>query len=168
MNWLDIVIVVIAASLGLAGLLRGAIKTAFSIAGLVLGIILAGRYYGPLATLLSPGGAIWAVIAAYAIILIATMIAAGVIGWIVAKLVHVTLLGWLDRLIGGILGVGIGLLLIAAMLAIVSKYLPGSVETISQSALARFLIERFPLLLALLPEEFDFIRDLFSPSGQIH
>ena len=168
MNWLDIVIIVVAALFGLIGLWRGAIRTAFSIAGLILGIILAGRYYGPFAALLSPGGASWAEIAAYAIILIATMIVAGVIGWIVAKLVHITLLGWLDRLVGGILGVGIGLLLFAAMLAVVSKYLPGSVETISQSALARFLIEGFPLLLALLPEEFDFIRDLFSPSGQIH
>ena len=168
MNWLDIVIIVIAAVFGLVGLWRGAIRTAFGIAGLVLGIILAGRCYQPFAALLSPGGASWAGIAAYAIILIATMIVAGVIGWIVAKLVHITLLGWLDRLVGGILGVGIGLLLVAAMLAIVSKYLPGSVETISQSALARFLIERFPLLLALLPEEFDFIHDLFSPSGQIN
>ena len=168
MNWLDIVIIVVAAVFGLVGLWRGAIRTAFGIAGLVLGIILAGRCYQPFAALLSPGGASWAGIAAYAIILIATMIVAGVIGWIVAKLVHITLLGWLDRLVGGILGVGIGLLLVAAMLAIVSKYLPGSVETISQSALARFLIERFPLLLALLPEEFDFIHDLFSPSGQIN
>lgn len=168
MNWLDIVIIVIAAVFGLVGLWRGAIRTAFGIAGLVLGIILAGRCYQPFAALLSPGGASWAGIAAYAIILIATMIVAGVIGWIVAKLVHITLLGWLDRLVGGILGVGIGLLLVAAMLAIVSKYLPGSVETISQSALARFLMERFPLLLALLPEEFDFIHDLFSPSGQIN
>jgi len=168
MNWLDIVIIVVAALFGLVGLWRGAIRTAFGIAGLVLGIILAGRYYGPFAALLSPGGASWAGIAAYAIILIATMIVAGVIGWIVAKLVHITLLGWLDRLVGGILGVGIGLLLVAAMLAIVSKYLPGSVETISQSALARFLMDRFPLLLALLPEEFDFIRDFFSPPGQVH
>ncbi len=168
MNWLDIVIIIVAAIFGLVGLWRGAIRTAFGIAGLVLGIILAGRYYGSLAALLSPDGASWAGIAAYAIILIATMIIAGVIGWIVAKLVHITLLGWLDRLVGGILGVGIALLLVAAMLAIVSKYLPGAVETISQSLLARFLIERFPLLLALLPEEFDFIRDLFSHSGQIH
>jgi len=168
MNWLDIVIIIVAAIFGLVGLWRGAIRTAFGIAGLVLGIILAGRYYRSLAALLSPDGASWAGIAAYAIILIATMIIAGVIGWIVAKLVHITLLGWLDRLVGGILGVGIALLLVAAMLAIVSKYLPGAVETISQSLLARFLIERFPLLLALLPEEFDFIRDLFSHSGQIH
>ena len=162
MNWVDIVIIAVAALFGLLGLWQGFIKALFGIAGLIGGIVLAGHFYQGLALKLSAEGATWAGIAAYAIILIATMIVAGVIGWVVAKLVHITLLGWLDRLIGGILGVGIGLLLVAAVLAIVSKYLPGSVETISQSALAGFLMARFPLLLALLPEEFDFLSGLFT------
>jgi len=55
-------------------------------------------------------------------------------------------------------------MLCAAVLAIVGKYLPGTEEAISHSAIAKLLIEQFPLLLALLPEEFDFIRDFFSPS----
>ena len=168
MNWIDIVIIVVAALFGLLGLWRGAIRTAFGIAGLVLGVVLAGRYCEPFAAVLSPGGASWAEIAAYAIILLATFFVAGIIGSIVSRLVHITLLGWVDRLIGGILGVGIGLLLVAAMLAIVSKYLPGAVETISQSVLARFLMAQFPLLLALLPEDFEFLRDFFSPSGQTY
>jgi membrane protein required for colicin V production len=93
------------------------------------------------------------------------LIVAGVVGWLVAKLVHLVLLGWLDRLVGCILGVFIGGLLCAAVLAIVLKYYPGAEAVISQSGLARFLMRGFPLLLALLPEEFDFIHDFFSPSG---
>ena len=165
MNWLDIVIIVVAVLLGIAGLRQGIIKTAFGIAGLIGGIVLAGRYYGGLAALLSPSGATCANIAAYAIILIATLIVASVIGWFVAKLVHLTILGWLDRLVGCVLGVVIGSLLCAAILAIVGKYYPGTEAVISQSVIAKFLMGGFPLLLALLPEEFDFIRDFFSPSG---
>ena len=165
MNWLDIVIIVVAVLLGIAGLRQGIIKTVFGIAGLIGGIVLAGRYYGGLAALLSPAGATWANIAAYAIILLATLIVASVIGWFVAKLVHLTILGWLDRLVGCVLGVIIGSLLCAAVIAIVGKYYPGTEAVISQSVIAKFLMERFPLLLALLPEEFDFIRDFFSPSG---
>ena len=165
MNWLDIVIIVVAVLLGIAGLRQGIIKTVFGIAGLIGGIVLAGHYYSGLAVLLSPAGATWANIAAYAIILIATLIIAGVIGWFVARLVHFTMLGWLDRLVGCILGVFIGSLLCAAVLAIVGKFYPGTEAVISQSVIARFLMEQFPLLLALLPEEFDFIRDFFSPSG---
>jgi len=165
MNWLDIVIIVVAVLLGIVGLRQGIIKTVFGIAGLIGGIVLAGRYYGGLAALLSPSGATWANIAAYAIILFATLIVAAVIGSLVAKLVHLVMLGWLDRLVGCILGVFIGGLICAAVLAIVGKYYPGAEAVISQSAVARFLMERFPLLLALLPEEFDFIRDFFTTSG---
>jgi membrane protein required for colicin V production len=164
MNWLDIVIIVVAVLLGIVGLRQGIIKTVFGIAGLIGGIVLAGRYYGGLAALLSPSGATWANIAAYAIILFATLIVAGVVGSLVAKLVHLVMLGWLDRLVGCVLGIFIGGLLCAAVLAIVGKYYPGAEAVISQSAVARFLMERFPLLLALLPEEFDFIRDFFITS----
>jgi membrane protein required for colicin V production len=164
MNWLDIVIIVVAVLLGLAGLRQGIIRTVFGIAGLIGGIVLAGRYYDELAALLSPAGATWANIAAYAIILIATLIVAGVVGHLVAKLVHFAALGWLDRLVGCVLGVVIGGLFCAAVLAIVGKYYPGAEAVISQSVIAKFMMEQFPLLLALLPEEFDFIRDFFITS----
>jgi len=164
MNWLDIVIIVVAVLLGIAGLRQGIIRTVFGIAGLIGGIVLAGRYYGGLAALLFPSGAIWGNIAAYAIILLATLLVAGVIGWLIAKLVNFAALGWLDRLVGFILGIVIGGLLCAAVLAIVGKYYPGAEAVISQSVIARFLMEQFPLLLALLPAEFDFIRDFFITS----
>ena len=164
MSWLDATIIVIALVFGLSGLRKGAIRAAFDIAGLVAGIVLAGRYYQSLASILSSSGAVWAKIAAYAIILLVTLVVASVIGWIVAKLVHITILGWIDRLVGLVLGVAIGSMLCAAALAIVSKYFPSSEAIISQSAIARFLMDQFPLLLVLLPEEFDFIRDFFSQS----
>ncbi len=161
MNWLDIVIIVVAAFFGLFGLWQGAIKALFGLAGLVGGIVLAGRYYDDLAGILSPSGATWSEVAAYALIVIATLVAAGAIGWLVSHLVHITMLGWLDRLIGFLLGAAVGCLLCAAILAIISKYFPGSQSIISQSAVAKFLMEQFPLLLALLPDEFDFVRNLF-------
>lgn len=162
MNWLDIIIIVIAALFGLCGLWQGAIKALFGLAGLLGGIALAGHYYQALASILSPSGASWSGIAAYAIILAATLVVAGVIGWLVSHLVHITMLGWVDRLGGFILGAAIGSILCAAILAIISKYVPGSQTIISQSAIARFLMEQFPLLLALLPEEFGFVRNLFD------
>jgi len=161
MNWLDIVIIVIAALFGLFGLWQGAIKALFGVAGLVGGIVLAGHYYQGLAAILSPSEAIWSEVAAYILILIATLVAAGVIGWLVSHLVHITMLGWLDRLIGFVLGAAVGCLLCAAILAMISRYSPDAQSIISQSAIARFLMEQFPLLLALLPDEFDFVRNLF-------
>jgi membrane protein required for colicin V production len=146
MNWLDIVIIVVIVLLGVAGLRQGMIRTVFGIAGLIGGIVLAGRYYDELAARLFPSGAAWGNITAYAIILIVTLVVAGVIGWLLAKLVNFAALGWLDRVMGFILGVVIGGLLCAAILAIVVKYYPGMEATISQSVIARFLTGGFPLL----------------------
>jgi uncharacterized membrane protein required for colicin V production len=74
------------------------------------------------------------------------LVVAGVIGWLIAKLVNFAALGWLDRVMGFILGVVIGGLLCAAILAIVVKYYPGMEATINQSVIARFLVGGFPLL----------------------
>jgi membrane protein required for colicin V production len=146
MNWLDIVIIVVVALLGFAGLRQGLIRTVFGIAGLIGGIVLAGRYYDELAARLFPSSASWANIASYAIIAIATLVVAGVIGWLLAKLVNFAALGWLDRIMGLILGIVIGGLLCAAILAIVVKFYPGMETTINQSVIARFLVGGFPLL----------------------
>lgn len=163
MHWLDIVIIVVAALVGLSGLRNGIIRMAFGLAGLIGGIVLAGRHYGGLAALLSPDDALWAKILAYIILLVATIVVAGVIGWFVAKLVHLAMLGWLDRLLGLAIGVFMGCMLCAAVLAIVSMYSTSAQATISQSAIASFLLGGFPLLLTLLPDEFDFIRSFPSP-----
>lgn len=163
MNWLDIVIIIVTLLLGMLGLWRGAIKAVFGIVGLIGGIALAGRYYLPLASILSASGAIWSRIAAYLIILVAILIIASIVGWLVARLAHIVMLGWVDRLIGFILGASVGGILCAAVLAIVSKYLPSTGGVISQSVMAKLLMEQIPLLLALLPKEFDFIRDFFAP-----
>ncbi len=146
MNWLDIVIIVVVVGLGIAGLRQGMIRTVFGIAGLIGGIVLAGRYHDELATRLFPSGAYWGNIAAYAIIAIATLLVAGLIGWLLAKLVNFAALGWLDKAMGLILGIVIAGLLCAAILAVAVKYYPGTEATINQSVVAKFLVEAFPLL----------------------
>ncbi len=163
MHWLDIVIIVVAALVGLSGLRNGIIRMAFGLGGLIGGIVLAGRHYGGLATLLSPDDATWAKIVAYVIILAAVMVAAGVIGWFAAKLAHLAMLGWLDRLLGLVIGVFMGCMLCAAVLAIAGMHSTSAQAAINQSAIASFLLVGFPLLLALLPDDFEFIRSFLSP-----
>jgi membrane protein required for colicin V production len=162
MNWVNIAIIVVGIIFALIGLRQGIIRTLFTLAGLIGGVVLAGNYYQSLANVLSSEGASWAGIAAFAIILIATLIVANIIGSLIARLLHLLMLGWVDRVFGFILGAGVGGVLCAAILAIVGKYLPGiGQDLIGESSLAKLLMEQFPLLLALLPQEFDFIRNFF-------
>lgn len=163
MNWLDIVIIVVGLGLAILGLSKGLIRMAFSIIGLIGGIALAGVYYDSLAGFLSSSGASWAGIAAFAIIVIATMIVANLVGSSIKKLTNLLLLGWIDHVFGSILGIIGGGMLCAAVLSIVSKYFPGwGHDVVAQSTMAGLVMEKFPLLLGLLPDDFNFINDFFQ------
>ncbi len=156
MHWLDIVIIIVAALVGFTGLRNGLIRMAFGLAGLIGGIALAGRFYGGLAAVFTPDEATWARILAYVIILASTIVVAGVAGWFVSRLAHLAMLGWLDRIGGLVVGVFIGGLLCAAVLVVLGVYNPAVQEAINASAVASFFVGGLPLLLALLPDQFDF------------
>jgi membrane protein required for colicin V production len=142
MNWLDIVILILIAVPAVAGLKFGVIKILFTVAGIIIGVILAGQFSGSLAGMLKfiedPR---WAEIAAFAFIMIAVLILAGVGAGLLSSVLSAILLGWINRLGGAVLGIG---------------------DTISDSALASFLLDGFPFILALLPDKFDSVRSFFD------
>ena len=168
MNWVDLVIIVAGLAFAAFGLMNGLIRMAFSTVGLVGGIVLAGRFYQSLAEVLSPTGASWSGVAAFAIIVIVTLVVANIVGSVIKKVVSLLLLGWIDKVFGFILGALTGTMLCAALLTIATKYFPSVIEdTLSQSVMAKFVMEQFPLLLGLLPEDFDFIRNFFQENGEL-
>jgi len=162
MNWLDIVILVLIIIPTFLGLKSGIIKAVLSLVGAIVGVILAGQYHEALAgqlTFISQPSI--ANIVAFAIILIAVMIIATVLASMMRWIVSAILLGWVDRLGGAVFGFLIGAIFCGALLAIWVKFL-GDVPAITDSALATLLLDRFPLILALLPTEFDAIRSFFQ------
>jgi hypothetical protein len=70
-------------------------------------------------------------------------------------------LEWLNHLAGLLLGAVLGGLIAGAVLSILLKYDIG-VSTISSSAVAAFLVEKFPLALSFLPGDFDRIKNFFQ------
>ncbi|MBI2836533.1 MAG: CvpA family protein [Chloroflexi bacterium] len=161
MNWLDIVIIVLLVASIFGGVQNGLIKSALSLAGLIVGITLAGRYYGALAERLAfiPQDQL-AKIVAFAIILGAVMLLAVLIGFLLTSFISSLTLGWMNRVGGAAFGLIVGAISIGAILAIWVKFL-GEVAFIGDSALASFLLDRFPAVLALLPSEFDMVRSFF-------
>jgi membrane protein required for colicin V production len=161
MSWLDIVILVILAISAFSGLRVGLIKVLFGVVGIIVGILLAGRFSDDFAGVLTFIPADWAGIAAFAIILVAVMIIAAILGAILSKLISLVLLGWVNRLGGAVLGVVVGALFCAAILSIWVHYL-GIGDAVAGSALANFLLDKFPIVLGLLPSQFDSVRDFFQ------
>jgi len=162
MNWLDIVVLVVIAASTFIGLRIGIIKAVLSLAGLIVGVILAGRYYAPLAerlTFIAQDSVAEAV--AFTIILIGVMIIAGVAAALLKWAASVVMLGWVNHLGGAVFGLLLGAILSGALLTIWVKFL-GAPEIINESNLAALLLDRFPAVLALLPDEFDVIHSFFQ------
>jgi membrane protein required for colicin V production len=162
MSWLDIVILIIIVVPTLIGLKIGIIKAFLTAVGVVVGVILAGRFYGQFAGILTfisqPG---WAKIAAFAIILIGVMVIFSIAAFLIKKIVSAMLLGWANHLCGAVLGFVLGAIFCGAVLTIWVKFI-GIGDTISGSALAGVLLDGFPMVLALLPDEFDSVRSFFQ------
>jgi membrane protein required for colicin V production len=162
MNWLDIVIIILLIISAISGLISGFIKSAFSLAGLLGGIFLAGRYYVAFSGLFGfINNDNTARIVAFIIIFVAVMIVATILGIVFTKIISAVLLGWINRLLGAALGVLLGAIFIGALLAILVKY-TGSNSIITDSAMASFLLDRVPLVLALLPPEFNSVQQFFK------
>ncbi len=162
MNWLDIIIIIIIAGGVFIGLKTGLIRIALSLAGVIIGILLAGHFYASLAerlTFITQKGT--AEVVAFAIIFIAVMVIAVVLAALLRWVVSALLLGWVDHLGGAILGLVLGAIFIGALLAILSQYLEMG-DIISHSSLAAILLDRFPAVLALLPGEFGSVRSFFQ------
>jgi membrane protein required for colicin V production len=161
MNWLDLVLIVVLAIFTLIGLRTGIIKAILSLAGIIVGVILAGNYYLPLSerlTFIPHTGA--ARIVAFAIILIGIMVIAAVLARFLKWATSLILLGWVNRLGGAVFGFVLAGILYGAALAAWLKFF-GSTSTITESGLANILLDRLPLVLALLPKEFDSISSFF-------
>ena len=161
MSWLDIILIVLIAGATLVGLRIGIIKAVLSLIGVIVGVILAGRYYVALAEQLTfiPQANL-AKIVAFAVILIGIMLVAGVLASVLKWITSIIMLGWVNRLGGAIFGLVLGATFCGALLAIWVKFL-GIADPIAESGLATLLLDNFPIILALLPGEFDAVRSFF-------
>jgi membrane protein required for colicin V production len=161
MNWLDIIIIIVVAISIFMGLKAGIIKVLFMLAGGIIGVVLAGRFSDSLADKLSfISDSNIAGIVAFVIILLAVMIIAMILAMVIHKIVSAVLLGWVDHLGGAVLGLILGAIFCGAALAMWVRY-QGISDAVTGSALANFLLDKFPVVLGLLPSEFKSIRDFF-------
>ena len=161
MNWLDIVIIIVLAIFVFSGLRIGFIRSVLALVGIIVGVILAGRFYVQLAALLSFMPDTIAKVVAFIIILVVVMIIAGLLGWLLTRVVSSLMLGWVNHLLGAVFGLVFGAVFCGAILVIWLGFV-GTTGVITESAIAGFLIKYFPLVLAILPGEFAPVRSFFQ------
>lgn len=162
MNWLDILLLVFIIASVIGGLMSGIIKILFTVAGLIIGVILAGNFSGALAdklTFISDPGT--ANIVAFIFIMVVVMLIAGILAFVIKKIAETVLLGWINRIGGAVLGLFLGMIFAAAILTIYVKFI-GLNATIEDSWMAVFLLDKFPIVMGFLPSQFDDVRDFFN------
>jgi membrane protein required for colicin V production len=149
------------------GFAAGFIRQVASIVGLVVGVYLAGRYYNNAADLLHPpgGGGIvadanWARIIGFAAIVILCSIAAGLLGHLLHTIVYKVYLGTLDRVLGAVVGALHSFVLAMALVVAATVFpVPALTDALKDSVIAKWLSPLVPVVLALLPPQFqDFLR----------
>jgi membrane protein required for colicin V production len=159
MKSIDTIIVVVVLLFGALGIYWGFIRQVLALAGLIAGIIFASRYGARVADALSSfiTNDMLAAVLGFVIVLVGVSSAASLIASLLRRFVGLLFLGWLDHLIGGLLGVLQGLLVCTIGLLIAAAF-PLALWTpaLSNSQFAPLLVRAFGFLLPLLPDSFHF------------
>jgi membrane protein required for colicin V production len=162
-NWLDGVILAVLIWFIFAAFTAGFIREVVTIVSAILGVVLAGLFYERLAddlkTFIDSDRA--ARTAAFLAIFGATALAGQVAAMLLKETASLLMLGTFDQLAGAVFGFAKGIVIIQVLLILFATYPSlGFGDAISDSSLSPLFIERAPILLRVLPAEFDAAKQL--------
>jgi membrane protein required for colicin V production len=169
MNGLDITLVVVAAAFVIYGAARGLVRLVLGAFAVGLGTLLGFWYNAPVAAWLDGwlDSEPFRRLAAFAVIVAATLAAFGVLVWCISKTLDAVELRWVDRLLGGLLGLALASVLLAAVLVPLAAFLPERSPLIGESALSPYVLRVSSVVKAVVPsdlrERFDAARGRLIP-----
>jgi len=143
MMLIDLLILLIVLISVIIGIVRGFVKELSAIVGLILGIYIAIYRYPLLEkyvikVITSPSVA---KVVSFLIIFLVVFFLVIILGLLIQKAIQLVMLGWLDKLLGGIFGIIKGLIISWLMLILVTAVYPKSYYSIQKSTLAPKLFE---------------------------
>jgi membrane protein required for colicin V production len=150
---LDIAILIIIAIMTIRGFFRGIVQEAATLIGLVVSFFIAALFYENLASLLErfvPDRTIILAVFCFILLFVISVLLFNLLGILASKAVRLTLLGWLDRTLGGFFGLVKGSVLIFFIVTILTIFYPQSAPVVENS---RF----FPTTLSITEKLSDLI-----------
>jgi len=159
MNSIDVVILIIILLFTIRGLFRGFILELSTLIGLVIGYLAAITYIGFLSALLqsfipSAPASVLNIIS-FSLIFIGINILLKLAANLVTKTLKFAMLGWLNRLLGGLFGFVKSILILSIAVFLISL-VPQSAEMFAHSGLQDSVL--FPMLKLLGPELYEQIQ----------
>lgn len=161
-TWMDVAIIIVLMGGIILGVSHGMIRQLLSLLGLFFGAALASQRHQDVAALLGfIGDPNWSRVISFAVIILAVLIAANIVGSVLARMLRLMMLGCLDSLGGGAIGAVESFFLVQVALILFYKYpILGVVKSIEESKVALQVLKLAPTVLALLPPEFDMAKQL--------
>lgn len=155
MNSLDTVLIIIMLICLLYGYFKGFFSEIIAIIGLIISIVVAGRYYHFLAPHLVVFLRIEALagFAAFVLILFAGMLAFGLLRLIIKKTTVEMELGWADHLLGVLLGCVKGVLISSVIVLMIISIWGSGAKAIRTSKLAPTITRISRITVNLLPDK---------------
>ncbi len=151
MTGFDLLAVSLIGLLMFMGFWKGLAAQFFGLAGVVVGYILALRYYLKAATLLPDISQGTAKIMGFLFIFIGCIVIAYIIGRLLEKLMKLAGLGWANRLLGGLLGLVKGILITAVIMVVLVAFLPSDSRILKESVTIPYLVSVAKLFGAAIP-----------------
>jgi membrane protein required for colicin V production len=121
-NWVDWVILGVLGVAVISGMMRGAVRTIFSLAGVVVGFLVASRESGAVGMVLArwvPENVAAAI--GFVLVFLGVAVAFSLVAWLLRRILEGLWLGWADRM----LGAGLGLAQAAVALGIAALLVEG-------------------------------------------
>ncbi len=154
-HWLDWTALGLVALLGFRGYRQGLILQLATFLAIGLGL-LGGLHLQDAALPLLPDFEMPRLrfAASFALVFASIALSVNVVSRLLRKAVHALFLGWIDRLLGGVFGVLVGLQVLLAAVLLIGRYLPKGVGWLQESVVAPGMLAISARLLPLLPQQF--------------
>jgi uncharacterized membrane protein required for colicin V production len=163
-NWLDGAIIVVVLWFTFSAFQAGFVRETVTIVAAILGVIVAGLFYVDLAdeVLLFIDNEQLARIIAFGVLFAAITLAGQMLALLLKPAVDFLQLGVFDQLAGAAFGFGKALVFVEAFLIVFITYPKWNLhQDINQSLIGSLLIENTPILVEVLPDEFEISVDAF-------
>ena len=168
MNWLDALIIVAVVWFTFSAFQAGFIRETVTVVAAILGVVLAGLFYRDLAdeVLLFLDDEKVAPIVAFGIIFGATALAGQMLAMVLKPTVSLLQLGIADQLAGAVFGFFKAMVFIQIFLIVFVTYpkwgLGDAIDGSFFGSLTVEMVDKAPLLIRVLPDEFDIGVDTFT------
>jgi len=156
MNWFDLVLLVILAVSTIAGLRTGFARVVIGLAATIVGLLAGFWCYRIVGAKLTPFVSTPALadILGFLIILFGVVLAGALLATLLAKLFRWVGLSWFDHFLGGVAGLLRGVLMVAALSAVVVAFVPSPTPSfLAQSRILPYASEVAAALAQAAPKD---------------